>query len=119
MDIIANFFTGVACLLHGYFYVLETFLWTTPVGLKVFKMNSEKAQSSAVLAANQGVYNLLLALGLLLSFCIPDVSSAIAIRRYCLFYIFVVGCYGAYSLKSKKVFMIQALPALIAIVTSV
>lgn len=79
-------------------------------------MKKEVALSSKVLAANQGVYNALLASGLLLSFFIQDATSAIAIRKYCLSYIVIVGCYGAYSLKNGVVFLIQALPALIALV---
>ena len=115
MAMISSIFTGLACLLHFYFFILETFLWTKPVGLKVFKMNLEKANSSKVLAANQGVYNAMLALGLLVSFFIPDADSSMALRIYCLSFIVIVGIYGWYSLKSFKVFIIQSLPALIAL----
>lgn len=118
MAIFTVLFTILTSLLHFYFFVLETFLWTTPVGLKTFKISQEFAKSSRVLAANQGVYNCLLALGLLLSFLITDPTSALAVRRYCLGYIVIVGCYGAYSMRSSKVFLIQALPALIALATS-
>ncbi len=78
-------------------------------------MKKETALSSKILAANQGVYNALLASGLLLSLLIPDVASAMAIRKFCLSYIVIVGCYGAYSMKNIIVFHIQALPALIAL----
>lgn len=115
MEIIAIVFTAITALLHAYFFVLETFLWTTPFGLKTFRMSKEKAEFSKVLAANQGVYNVLLAIGLLASFLISDLPSAIAIRVFCLCFIIAVGCYGWYSLKSFKVFAIQALPAIIAL----
>jgi putative membrane protein len=118
MEIIAYVFTALTCLLHGYFLVLEMFLWTTPYGMSVFRMNEQKAESTKVLAANQGLYNGLLALGLLLSFFLSDPVSAMAIRCYCLAFIVFVGCYGWYSLKSFKVFVIQALPALIALVAT-
>jgi uncharacterized membrane protein len=57
MDIIANFFTAIACILHGYFFILETFLWTKPHELKVFRMNSKKAQEAKAArpAAKRGV----------------------------------------------------------------
>jgi putative membrane protein len=116
METIALIFTVITALLHGYFFILETFLWTTPTGLRTFHMKQEVANSSKVLAANQGLYNGMLAAGLLFSLLISDAASAIAIRQYCLFFIVVVGCYGAYSLKSLKVFVIQALPAIIALV---
>lgn len=78
-------------------------------------MSEEAAKSSKILAANQGVYNGLLAVGLLISFILPDATSAMAIRCYCLAYIAIVGCYGWYSLNSFKLFAIQSLPAIIAI----
>ena len=40
------------------------FLWTKPLGLKTFRNSPEKAADSAVLAANQGLYNGFLAAGL-------------------------------------------------------
>lgn len=117
METIALIFTVIAALLHAYFCILEMYLWTTPIGLKVFHMKQDAANSSQVLAANQGVYNGMLAAGLLLSFIIPDAAGAMAVRSYCLFFISVVGCYGAYSLGNFKVFAIQALPALVALIS--
>lgn len=114
METIALIFTVITALLHGYFFILEMFLWTTPIGLKTFHMQEEAAHSSRVLAANQGVYNGMLAVGLLLSLVLPESAGAMAIRLYCLGFIIAVGCYGSWSLKSLKVFAIQALPALIA-----
>ena len=119
METIALIFTLISGLLHVYFFILEMFLWTTPIGLRIFHMKAEKAaQSCKVLAANQGLYNGMLAVGLFLSLLIPDAASAMAIRRFCLGYIIVVGCYGGYSLKSYKVFAIQAVPAIIALIAN-
>lgn len=119
METIALIFTLITAALHGYFLILEMFLWTHPIGLRTFHMKEEAAHSSKVLAANQGLYNGLLAAGLILSLLLPDPTSALAIRRYCLSFIILVGCYGSYSLKNFKVFVIQALPAIIALVFSV
>ena len=116
MEILAFIFTLITALLHGYFFILEMFLWTAPIGLRTFHMKEEAAHSSKVLAANQGVYNGMLAVGLLLSLVLPDALGALAIRLYCLGFVVVVGCYGSYSLKSLKVFAIQALPALIVFI---
>lgn len=113
MDKISALFTLITAVLHLWFYILETFLWTTPLGVKVFKMHKEQALLSEKLAANQGVYNGLLALGLILSFFIPNWEP---VRLYCLIYIVIAGLYGAYSLKNIKIFAIQSLPALIALI---
>ena len=43
--------------LHVYILVLEMFWWRTPRGLRSFGMTQEVADSSAKLAANQGLYN--------------------------------------------------------------
>jgi Predicted membrane protein len=60
----ANLFVALVAALHLYFLVLEMFLWTRPLGLKTFRNSIEKATDSAVLAANQGLYNGFLAAGL-------------------------------------------------------
>ena len=64
MNWIANVLVALVALLHIYFLVLEMFLWTKPLGLKTFGQSLERATDSAVLAANQGLYNGFLAAGL-------------------------------------------------------
>mgnify|MGYP000609068889 CR=1 FL=1 len=51
---IATFFVAA---LHVLFMVFETFLWTTPKVRKRFGQTAEQAETTKVLAANQGVYN--------------------------------------------------------------
>lgn len=65
MSWIANALVALVALLHIYFLVLEMFLWTKPQGLRTFGQSLEKATDSAVLAANQGLYNGFLAAGLI------------------------------------------------------
>jgi putative membrane protein len=65
MNPIANSLVALVAMLHIYFLVLEMFLWTRPLGLKTFRNSIEKATDSAVLAANQGLYNGFLAAGLI------------------------------------------------------
>ncbi len=43
------------------FKVLEMVFWRRPLGLKLFRRTAAEASSSAGLAANQGLYNGLLA----------------------------------------------------------
>jgi putative membrane protein len=64
MILIANCLVALVAALHVYFLVLEMFLWTKPLGLKTFRNSIEKATDTAVLAANQGLYNGFLAAGL-------------------------------------------------------
>ena len=56
MILIANALVALVTALHIYFLVLEMFLWTRPAGLETIGLSPEKARDSAVLAANQGLY---------------------------------------------------------------
>ena len=64
MTLVASVLVVLVALLHVYFLVLEMFLWTRPLGLKTFRNTPEKAETTRVLAANQGLYNGFLAAGL-------------------------------------------------------
>ena len=112
MSILAIALVVQVALLHLYFLVLEMFLWTRPMGLKVFGQSIEKAEQSKVLAANQGLYNGFLAAGLLY-------GVATSSREFCLFFlacVVVAGMYGAATV-NRRIFFAQALPALLAVAT--
>jgi putative membrane protein len=61
MITLALVFAGLAALLHVYIFVLESFTWTTARTRKVFGTTAEEAQTTKMLAFNQGFYNLFLA----------------------------------------------------------
>ena len=63
MHVVANLLVALVALAHAYFLVLEMFFWTRPLGLRTFGMTQDFANSTAVLAANQGLYNGFLAAG--------------------------------------------------------
>lgn len=100
--------------LHLYFLILEMFYWTKPKGIKAFGLTEEFAEQSKVLAANQGLYNGFLAAGLIWSIIEKKFSYQIAI--FFLSCVIIAGIYGAYSTKKVKLFYIQSLPALIALI---
>ena len=108
--------TVVVALLHIYFLVLEMFLWTKPAGRRVFRTTPEFAEASRVLAANQGLYNGFLAAGLLWGVSIGPSGSAI--RLFFLGCVVIAGVYGAATV-GRKILVVQALPAAIAIVLTV
>lgn len=112
---IGKILVGFIAIQHLGFLVLEMFLWTHPVGLKVFRQSLEKAQASQVLAANQGLYNGFLAAGLIWSLCYGDAAIA---RQLSLFFcgcVLIAGLYGGWSV-SWRISLIQGGPALMAIV---
>jgi putative membrane protein len=104
----------LVALEHVWFLVLEMFLWTRPIGLKTFRNTLEKAQQSAVLAANQGLYNGFLAAGLLWGLLHPSPAVGLQIIVFFLACVAVAGVFGAVTV-SKRILYIQALPALVGL----
>lgn len=115
MLLIAKVLIVIIALLHCYFLVLEMFLWTT-FGPKVFRnFPKDLFEPTKTLAANQGLYNGFLSAGLLWSLFISDEMWQKNIALFFLGCVAVAGIYGALT-ASKKIFYIQALPAIVAIV---
>jgi putative membrane protein len=115
MTFIANFLVAVVAGLHVYFLILEMFLWTRPLGLKTFRNSIEKATESAVLAANQGLYNGFLAAGLVWGLLHPTPGFAFQIKIFFLLCVIVAGAYGAATV-SRRILYVQAAPAALALV---
>jgi putative membrane protein len=115
MMIAANILIVLCILLHIYFLVLEMFLWTKPHGLKRFGQGLEKAQASAVLAANQGLYNGFLAAGLLWGLVHSDPVFSYQIKVFFLSCVIIAGIYGG-ATANKRILFIQGLPAILALI---
>jgi len=115
MNWIANLLVALVAALHVYFLVLEMFLWTKPLGLKTFRNTPEKAQDSAVLAANQGLYNGFLAAGLIWGLVHPNPDLAWQIKLFFLLCVVVAGVYGAATV-SQRILYVQAAPAALALI---
>ncbi|WP_396636435.1 DUF1304 domain-containing protein [Maribacter sp. R77961] len=114
MNIITSVLVGSVAFLHLYFLWFEMFAWTTK-GPKIFwNFPKELFEPTKSMAANQGLYNGFLAAGLIWTFFIEDVIWKNHISLFFLGCVAVAGIYGALSV-SKKIFYIQAMPALIAI----
>ncbi|WP_322514681.1 DUF1304 domain-containing protein [Rhodopseudomonas palustris] len=115
MNAVAATLVALVAALHVYFLVLEMFLWTRPLGLKTFRNTPEKAAASAVLAANQGLYNGFLAAGLIWSLLHPDPAVALQLQTFFLGCVIVAGLYGAWSV-SRRILYVQAAPAALALI---
>ena len=115
MDYTIKILIGLVALLHLYFLYFEMFAWTTK-GRKVFRnFPSELFEPTKSMAANQGLYNGFLAAGLLWTYFISDANWSDNIALFFLGCVAVAGIYGALTV-TKKIFFIQALPALITII---
>jgi putative membrane protein len=115
MTLIAQILIALVALAHLWFLTLEMFLWAKPLGLRIFGQTLEKAQDSAVLAANQGLYNGFLAAGLIFGLLYPEPQAGRHIQIFFLLCVIAAGAYGGYSV-SPKILLVQASPALLALV---
>jgi putative membrane protein len=109
---IANVVIGLIALLHLYFLVLEMFLWDKPAGLRAFGQTKEAATASKVLAANQGLYNGFLAAGLLWGLALG--SEGTDVKIFFLSCVLIAGVFGGLT-ASRKILLVQALPAAIGL----
>ena len=100
--------------LHFYILMLEMFFWKKPLGLRIFGNSPEKAEITAVLAANQGLYNGFLGAGLLVSFLFAEPATTFAFQVFFLFCAMIAGVYGAWS-ANRKILFVQALPAAVTL----
>lgn len=110
MKFLAGFMTFLVALLHIGIMALEMFFWNHPVGQKIFSMTPEIAQSSEVLAMNQGLYNGFLGFGLLWSL----ISGNQSLKVFLLICIMIAGVFGGLT-ATKSILYIQALPGFITL----
>jgi len=115
MRMLEGTIVALVAALHVYFLTLEMFFWTRPLGLRVFGNSPQKAADSAVLAANQGLYNGFLAAGLVWGLLQPNAAFAFQIKVFFLLCVIVAGLYGAVSV-SRKILFVQAAPAMLALI---
>jgi putative membrane protein len=111
MTTITNIIIAIVAILHLGFLVLEMFLWNHPIGRKMFRMTEKESESSATLAANQGLYNGFLAAGLIWGI----VSGEFAVKLFFLSCVLIAGIFGGLTAK-RSILYIQALPALLGLI---
>ena len=109
---LANVAVALVAALHLGFLVLEMFLWTKPVGRRIFGLQPEFANASSSLAANQGLYNGFLAAGLVWGL-LADVNRD-GLLIFFLTCVIVAGIYGAITV-SRSILAVQAAPAAVAL----
>ncbi|MBO0935130.1 DUF1304 domain-containing protein [Fibrella sp. HMF5335] len=116
MHIITQLFVGLVAIEHLYILWLEMFAWTTR-GPKVFRgtLRNDLFEPTKVLAANQGLYNGFLAAGLIWSLMITDPIWQKNVALFFLSCVTVAALYGGLS-ASKRIMLVQGLPAIIALV---
>jgi len=101
---------------HIAFMILEMFLWTKPIGRKIFANSAKQAEKTKVLAANQGLYNGFIAAGIIWGLFHPDTFTWKEILLFFTLCASVAGIYGGLTAK-RTILYIQGFPAIIASAT--
>lgn len=116
MELISKIAIALIAMEHLYILYLEMFAWETK-GKEIFKgsLREELFTPTKALAANQGLYNGFLAAGLIWSLLISNVEWSRNVAMFFLSCVAIAGIYGAIS-ASRKIFFVQALPAIIALI---
>ena len=113
LETVANVVVALVALLHAWFLALEMFLWDKPIGMRTFRLTPERARDTKGRAANQGLYNGFLVAGLLWGLWLsPDDHG---VRAFFLGCVVVAGVFGAMTV-NRRIFFVQALPALVGFV---
>ncbi|MDF2474867.1 MAG: hypothetical protein K0S24_350 [Sphingobacterium sp.] len=115
MNHIATVLTVLVLIEHIYIVWMEMFAWET-AGRRSFgkALPAELFKPTKGLAANQGLYNGFLVAGLAWSFFINDPIWSDNVRLFFLGCVLVAGIFGGIT-ASKKIFFVQGVPALLAI----
>lgn len=113
MNTAIHLLIGLVAAFHLYIMWFEMFAWESR-GPKIFrKFPKELFPKTTALAANQGLYNGFLAAGLIWTYFIEEPLWHGRVALFFLGCVAVAGIYGALT-ADKKIFVVQALPAIIA-----
>lgn len=114
MNISAKILIGMIALLHVYICWFEMFAWTTRGPVVFNTMPLELFEPTKAMAANQGIYNLFLAVGLIWSLVIKDEIWWRRIALCFLTFVAIAGIVGAITV-TVKILIVQTVPAVITI----
>ena len=114
MSVVASILVALVAVLHLGFAYLEMVLWKTPRGQATFGTTPQQAEDTAVLAANQGLYNVFVAFGLLWGL-VASGDAGFQFRCVFLAFVVVAGVFGALTV-SRRILVVQAVPGAVALV---
>lgn len=116
MNLLSQIIVGFIAVIHLYILWLEMFAWLTR-GPKVFRtIPADLFEKTKVMAANQGLYNGFLAVGLIWSLLISDATWSKNVAIFFLGCVLIAGIYGAMT-ASKRILFVQAVPAAIGLLS--
>lgn len=114
MNKIATVLIGAIAGLHFVIAYVEMFAWNS-LGPKMFKsFPADLFEPTTAMAANQGLYNVFLAAGLVWALFIKDPKWRFNVATCFLLFVAVAGLYGAATV-STTILFVQTVPSVIAL----
>ncbi len=118
MQMIAKVLIGIVAFIHVLFLIVQMFLWDTSFVQDKLLKDFTPEQVATILAHNQGLYNGFLAAGLIWGLSTAQMSHKIEpvwIWSFFLICVAIAGIYGSITLQRPTAFLLQSLPASIAL----
>lgn len=118
MQVVTKGLIGIVAFIHVLFLIVQMFLWETPFVQDNVLKGFTPEQVASILAHNQGLYNGFLAGGLIWGLSTAQMSrkiEPISIWSFFLICVVIAGIYGSITLKRPTAFLLQSLPAALAL----
>ncbi|MFW9257745.1 DUF1304 domain-containing protein [Nostoc sp. CALU 546] len=118
METFVKVLIGIIAFIHILFLVVQMFFWNTKFVQEKLLKNFTTAEVATILAQNQGLYNGFLSAGLIwglfISQKVPQVEPS-SIVIFFLICVAIAGIFGSITLKRPTAFLIQSIPAILAL----
>ncbi|MBN3958884.1 DUF1304 domain-containing protein [Nostoc sp. NMS8] len=118
MEIFVKILIGIIAFIHIAFLVVQMFLWKKKFVQEKIVGDFSSEEISEILAKNQGLYNGFLAAGLIWGLFIlqkfPQIEPS-SIVIFFLICVAIAGIFSSITLKRPTAFLIQSLPAILAL----
>ncbi|WP_417623103.1 DUF1304 domain-containing protein [Parasphingorhabdus sp.] len=114
MSKLAKIMIALIVILHLYIAWFGIYAWQTQGPATFPDLPANLFSPTTAMAANQGVYNLCLAAGLVWSLCIRDATWQRKVGTAFLLFVAAAGLLGAWRI-SRDIALVQAGPAVIAL----
>ncbi|MEH1966292.1 MULTISPECIES: DUF1304 domain-containing protein [unclassified Nostoc] len=118
METFVKILIGIIAFIHILFLVVQMLFWNTDFVQKTIVGDFSPKEISEILAKNQGLYNGFLAAGLIwglfISQKVPQIEPS-SIVIFFLICVAIAGIFGSITLKRPTAFLIQSIPAILAL----
>ncbi len=114
MKLISKILVALVAIEHIYILILEMFFWTSPRSLSAFGTSLELAEQTTAMAANQGLYNGFLAVGLIWGLLHPNSNFSYQLKLFFILCVVTAAIFGSITVM-PSILIVQGVPAILAL----